>query len=135
MEKPKLLYYLDDDRDDLYFFKNATGSLGHRVRVFSDGYELLQTLRNNPEKPDLIFLDMHMPVMNGEEILNIIKKSGEYKQIPIVMISGAYPKKLVRQLMAMGADYLMKKPGRHGDLKAEIEKVVAMLWNPERISA
>jgi len=69
MKKKKTIYYLDDDHEDLGFFKEITEELGHTVKVFSDGRKMLLVLEIQAEKPDVIFLDIHMPVLNGEEIL------------------------------------------------------------------
>src|SRR6476661_6107851 len=121
MKPRQVIYYLDDDADDLYFFRIACQKLGHKVSLFADGHELLLALRRNEEEPDVIFLDIHMPILNGEEILNIIKKSPDWKHIPVVMISGAYPKKLVRQFAEAGANHLMKKPTGNEDLKTALE--------------
>ena len=123
MTKSKTIFYLDDDSDDRYFFKNAAGSLGHKVMVFHNGDDLLKALRESKKKPDLLFLDVHMPVLNGEEMLNLLKKSDAYKHIPIVMISGAYPKKLVRHLLDAGAEHLMKKTPVN-ELRAAIAEVI-----------
>lgn len=123
MKKQKLIYYLDDDIDDLNFFREIAESLGHRVATFVNGNEMFYSLRHNLEKPNIIFLDIHMPVLNGEEILNVIKKSVDYKHIPVVMISGAYPKKLVRQFLEVGANYLMKKPHAH-DFRIALEQIM-----------
>ena len=133
MNKSKLLFYVDDDEDDRFFFKDATDELGHRVTTFSYGHEMLQTLRT--EKPDIIFLDLLMPMLNGDEILKILKNSEEYKNIPVVMISGAFPKKLVRQLYDAGAGFLMKKPTRNADLKHTLEEIVGIDWTHYRDSA
>jgi CheY-like chemotaxis protein len=133
MDERKTIFYLDDDRDDLYFFKNAAGSLGHRVSVFHDAHQMLRMLSRAIEKPDLIFLDIHMPVLNGDEILNILKKSEEFRHIPVIMISGAHPKKLIRHLTQCGADHVMKKPGT--DLKGALEKVISMDFKREEVSA
>jgi CheY-like chemotaxis protein len=122
MKESQLIYYLDDDRDDLYYFKNIAGSLGHKATLFTDGHEMLQTLRTSIKRPDIIFLDVHMPILNGQEMLEIIKQSPDLKHIPVVMISGAYPKKLARHFLESGANYLMKKT--HGkNLKAILEQV------------
>ena len=123
MKTSKLLFYLDDDIDDLSFFKQAGEDLGHHVSTFRNGNELLYALRHELDKPDIIFLDIHMPILNGEEILNIIKKSEDYKHIPTVMISGAYPKKLVNDYLKNGANYLMKKPTLN-DLRLALERVL-----------
>jgi CheY-like chemotaxis protein len=123
MKTRQLIFYLDDDLDDLEFFKDIAENLGHRVSTFTNGNELFYSLRHEWEKPDIIFLDIHMPVLNGEEILDVIKKSEDYKHIPIVMISGAYPKKLVRHFQESGANYLMKKPLVH-DFESALEEVL-----------
>lgn len=109
MKKAKLIYYLDDDFDDLGFFKEITEELGQTVNVFSDGHKMLLVLEMQEQKPDIIFLDIHMPVLNGEEILEIIKKSDVLKDIPVVMVSGAYPKKLLQYCSDMGVSCLVKR--------------------------
>ncbi len=125
MKTSKLLFYLDDDIDDLNYFKQITEALGHRTEIFVTGNELLYALKHESEKPDLIFLDVHMPILNGEEILNILKKSEDSKYIPTIMISGAFPKKLARDYHKIGAEYLMKKSGG-SDLKAALEHVLQL---------
>ncbi|MCF6130245.1 response regulator [Flavobacterium sp. AS60] len=109
MKKVKTIYYLDDDYDDLGIFREIAEELGHNVKVFSDGRKMLLTLEIQAEKPDFIFLDIHMPVLNGEEILEIIKKSEDLKDIPIVMVSGAYPKKLLQYCSDLGVSCLIKR--------------------------
>lgn len=123
MKKAKTIYYLDDDFDDLGFFKEIAEELGHNVKVFSDGRKMLLVLEIQDEKPDVIFLDIHMPVLNGEEILEIIKKSNVLKHIPVVMVSGAYPKKLIQHCSDMGVTCLVK---RHNfkEFKQNIEEVM-----------
>jgi len=135
MKKTKLLYYLDDDSDDLIFFKNAAVSLNQQVSLFSNGHDLFQSLRFTDKKPDIIFLDLHMPIMNGEEILHRIKHSDDFKDIPIVMLSTAYPKKMVHYLLDNGANYLMKKPSTHKDLNAVLAEVLEIDWNKYKASA
>lgn len=109
MKNVQTLFYLDDDDDDMEFFKEISESLGYNVRGFSEGRIMLFALETEIKKPDIIFLDVHMPILNGQEILQIIKKNDKLKKIPIVMVSGAYPKKLVRHFTDLGVNYLMKK--------------------------
>lgn len=126
MKKAKNIYYLDDDFDDLGFFKEIVEELGHDVKVFSDGRKMLLVLEIQEERPDFIFLDIHMPVLNGEEILEIIKKSDDLKDIPVVMVSGAYPKKLLQYCSDMGVTCLVK---RHNfqEFKQNIAEVLKQL--------
>lgn len=122
MKESKLIFYLDKDNSDLYFTRKAINSLGHRVNTFLNGYHLLQALRNCTEQPDLIFLDIDMPILNDEEILNVIKNSDYFKHIPIVIVSVAYPKKLVRHLVKNGANHLIKKT-RYAELKIALAPI------------
>ena len=109
MKTAKNIYYLDDDFDDLGFFKEIAEELGHKVNVFSDGKKMLMMLEIQPVKPDVIFLDIHMPVLNGQEILEIIKKTDYLKDIPVVMVSGAYPKKLLQYCADLGVKCMVKR--------------------------
>jgi CheY-like chemotaxis protein len=109
--KSYCFYCLDDDIDDLELFHHAVAALGHRASLFMNADVMLTALANSP-LPDAIFLDIHMPMMNGEEMLTLLRRSEHLKHIPVVMISGACPKKLVRSLTDEGACGLMKKP--HG---------------------
>ncbi len=131
MKTPQTIYYLDDDMEDVDFFKEVTESLGHNVKGFTGGARLLMTLELKTEKPDLIFLDVHMPILNGQEILEVIKRSDDLKHIPIVMVSGAYPKKLVRHFAGLGVNYLMKKSHIH-DYKAAVEQVLNSYFEDEK---
>lgn len=110
MKKFKKISYLDDDNDDLDYFKEGAENLGHHVTLYSKGQELIQDLKTQSNIPDIIFLDVHMPILDGKEILSLLKNSTEFQSIPVVMISGAYPKKLVKYLLDNGANHLMKKP-------------------------
>ena len=123
MKASKSIYYLDDDQDDLYIFQEVAESLGHKVNTFINGHELLSALSNPLKKPDVIFLDIHMPILKGEEILIILKNAEDWKDIPVVMISGAYPKKLIRYFAEVGANYLMKRPVVT-DFKKALEEVM-----------
>jgi CheY-like chemotaxis protein len=134
MNNSKLLFYLDDDADDLFFFKIAAEKLGHRVSIFTEGQEMLQVMKIQVEKPDVIFLDVHMPVLNGEEILKVIKHSDDFKNIPVVMISGAYPKKLVKYFNEAGVNYLMKKT-ELADLENSLHEVLRISLSNLKASA
>jgi len=121
MKKTKQLFYLDDDHDDLSFFRDAAERLGHEVSTFTNAQDMMLDLHLAENNPDAIFLDVHMPLVNGEEILKVLKSSSDLKSIPVVMISGAYPKKLVKHFMDTGANYLMKKRPTMADLRSAIE--------------
>ena len=126
MKMPQTIYYLDDDTDDLYFFKEIAESLGHTVSIFINGTEFLRSLRK--KKPDIIFLDVYMPVFDGDEILDVIKKHDQWKNIPVVMISGIFPKSNAGKYIDSGANFLMKKPVNFTELKSSLEEILNIDW-------
>src|SRR6476660_6675918 len=103
-------YCLDDDFEDLELFQDAARSLGHAVSLFRSAPAL--TIAIDRLVPDAIFLDIHMPMIGGEEVLRVLKKTDRWKDIPVMMISSASPKKLVKYYIESGACGIMKKP--HG---------------------
>lgn len=129
MKRLQNIFYLDDDTDDLYIFKEVAESLGHNVSIFISGNEMLRALNKKEQLPDIIFLDIRMPVFNGEEILHVIKKTEHSQHIPVVMISGHNPKSLVRHYLESGASYLMKKPSLVSEFKPALEYVLGIDWN------
>jgi CheY-like chemotaxis protein len=61
------------------------------------------------ERPDLIVLDITMPVMNGIEMLGKLKSEGELKNIPVIMLTAESGKDNVLQIVKMGVkDYIVK---------------------------
>jgi CheY-like chemotaxis protein len=127
MKATQLIYYLDDDTDDLYFFKEVAENMGHNVSIYINGKVMLNALEKE-KLPDIIFLDIRMPVFNGQQILDVIKSSDQMNHIPVVMISGAYPKSAISQYLDSGANYLMKKPIDIDDLKSSLEHILNIDW-------
>jgi len=134
METSLSIFYLNNSHDDLAGFKDVAEELGNKVSVFKGGYEMLQALRNQTAIPDMIFWYTHMPIVNGEEVLEVLKKSREWKNIPVVIVSGAFPKKLVRHFFQMGANYLMKKH-HNPNYKSDIAQALQVsLHKPQEAS-
>lgn len=131
MKAVQHIYYLDDDTDDLHFFRETAEALGHSVSIYVNGNFMLKDLAKGT-LPDIIFLDIFMPVFNGEQILDIIKKSEEWGNIPVVLISGVYPKSAIRRYLESGANYLMKKPTDVADLRQSLEQVLNIDWSTFR---
>lgn len=85
--------------------KRAFESKMHQVILAEEGQQGLELWRS--EKPNLVFLDMLMPVLSGPEVLQQI---GEDKNCPVILISafsGQYDHKKAQQ---MGADHFIQKP-------------------------
>ena len=76
--------------DDLAILESLATILrddGFRVYEASNGLEALGVLLNGNLKPDLIFLDMVMPLMDGTEFLAALEKQALWKDIPVALLS------------------------------------------------
>ncbi len=125
--KPLLIYYADDDIDDLNIFTEAAHFFGHETRSFFDGAALLAALSNTEKRPDLILLDYFMPPSDGLEILKSIRAS-EFKDIPVVMITGSCSINLQREFIGRGANYIISKPVNFKEHKYIIETLSNIDW-------
>lgn len=117
----KLAYVIDDDKIHVHLLKKVIEikALAEEILVFENGKEALNHLKKllkNPEKepllPEIIFLDLHMPVMNGWEFLQEFTKLKNKLEDEInlyVMSSSINPKELKRaQSFNLIKDYLIK---------------------------
>lgn len=110
MSESKFIFYLDVDKDHIYSFKQVVEDMGHTISVFLDGYKMIYELEKLDKLPDIIFLNSNMPILNGKEILDIIKVNEEWKHISVVMVSGAFPRKLLRYYNNVGVNHILKRP-------------------------
>ncbi len=78
------------------------------------------------EKPGLIVLDITMPVMNGIEMLEKLKREPELKDIPVIMLTAESGKDNVMQIVKMGVKDYMVKPFKGEDLIARVEKIIKL---------
>jgi sigma-B regulation protein RsbU (phosphoserine phosphatase) len=75
-------------------------------------------------KPDLILCDVNMPVMNGLQVLEAIKKNEEIKNIPFVFLTALTTMNDLREGMNLGADDYLIKPFDHKELLATISRLL-----------
>jgi CheY-like chemotaxis protein len=103
----------DDDPDDVAMFQEALSIIDPNINFYfaKDGKAALEKLKDkNLEEPDIIFLDINMPVMNGWECLAQIKLNDEYRYIPVVIYSTASHQKEIDKAFDLGALCFFTKP-------------------------
>ena len=77
-------------------------------------------------KPDLIVLDITMPVMNGIEMLAKLKEEADLNDIPVIMLTAESGKDNVMQIVKMGVKDYMVKPFKGQDLIDRVEKIMRL---------
>ncbi|KQB42751.1 response regulator [Flavobacterium aquidurense] len=126
----------DDDEDDRDFFAEAIEDLhlSHPVEFCKNGIELLERLGDKSlDIPDIIFLDLNMPILSGFETLQQIREDIRFENIPVIAIySTSATVDGVKNTFGLGANAYIVKPIAFGDLKKLLKKVIEIDWN-ERI--
>ena len=117
-EKKKILL-IDDDPDFVEAVRVIIASGGYDVRVAYDGAEGLEAVA--AEKPDLIVLDVMMPVMNGHEACAKLKANPATAKIPIILLTAVADRVTTstythRDMLESEAEDYMPKPVEPAEL-------------------
>lgn len=110
----------DDDADDAIIFCEALSLAVPDTECHTafNGIQLFETLVNDLNKPDVIFLDINMPVMDGWECLKQLKANVNYSYIPVVMYSTSAAPKDIEMAYNLGAGLFITKPEDFRELSA-----------------
>lgn len=117
----------DDDEDDRMLFVEALGELPLRcdVRYFTDGIHLMaQLMIMENQIPDIVFLDINMPLMCGMECLHKIRQTERILALPVIIYSTSFEKNEVEQYQLMGASGYLQKPTSFNQLKTLLYKCI-----------
>lgn len=95
---------------------------GYSVTWKENGEEALKAIK--ADKPDLILLDIMMPVMDGYEVLRRLKEDENLKSIPVVMLTARAQEKDVVKGINMGAEDYITKPFHPAELLARVKRIL-----------
>ncbi|PZX60263.1 CheY-like chemotaxis protein [Algoriphagus ratkowskyi] len=126
------LLLADDDEDDRFFFKDSLSKLPFEtdLTTVTNGVELMSMLLTGGKNiPDVIFLDLNMPMKSGFECLSEIMRHDKLKQLPIIIYSTSMDEPVVNTLYEQGAFHYIRKPGEYSKLKDVIFKGLSSLMN------
>jgi len=110
--------------DDQFFRKAFINRLNHeKYKVFSaaGGVEAIEKISTNDF--DVVISDIGMPKVNGIEVLKFIKKSKP--KIKVIMISNYVIRKVIKELMKLGADEYIEKSSFLKDISGVLDKIIS----------
>jgi len=110
--------------DNPKYLRDALPFYGYSVDTALNGREAVKQLSKNSGKYDLVLLDIMMPEMNGFETLKKIRKHGDTKYIPVIMITAVSEEQKIIAGLKTGADDYIVKPFILPNLLARIEAVL-----------
>ncbi len=120
------ILYVEDNEDNIYVIKNRLGRVGYTVLIATDGEQGVSMAA--AERPDLILMDLRLPVLDGWEATRRIKAQPETRDIPIIALTAHAMSGDREKALAAGCDDFDTKPV---ELPRLLEKVRALLAKQE----
>jgi CheY-like chemotaxis protein len=124
---PKILY-VEDNADNVYMLARRLKRHGFEVLVAPDGEQGVAIARS--EHPDLIVMDLNMPVLDGWEATRRLKGAPETKAIPIIALSAHAMTGDRERALEAGCDDYDTKPVRIDSLMAKIRTLLPETTQP-----
>lgn len=124
------LLLADDDDEDRDIFVTVMSEISDRVKVIQarNGKQVLDILNSAETLPDIIFLDLNMPLMGGADCLKALKANPRFKKIPVFIYSTSSTKEHVDETFLGGANLYIPKPESYTALRKMAQFVLG--FNP-----
>jgi CheY-like chemotaxis protein len=134
-EKYIQIVLADDDEDDRDLFEMAVKELSIpiSVRLIINGQELLRYLAEN-KIPDILFLDLNMPMKSGFECLEAIRNNEKLKNLPVIILSTSNAKRDIDKCFDLKANFYIVKPFSYQELSNVIKKILDKEWKDNFVS-
>ena len=116
------ILYIEDNEDNVYVLKNRLVRAGHTVLIASDGAQGVTMAA--AEQPNLILMDLSLPVLDGWEATRRIKAAPETRHIPVIALTAHAMAGDREKAMAAGCDDFDTKPVEMSRLMDKIEALV-----------
>lgn len=128
---------IEDDTIEVMKLKRAIAKLGmnHTLIEATNGEEALSILKDKNVLPDIIFLDLNMPKINGIEFLKILKEDDVLRFLPTIMLTTSSNRKDILACYTIGVAGYIIKPLKYDDYVAKIEKALKYWSTNELIKA
>jgi CheY-like chemotaxis protein len=119
---------VDDSTTIRKIVRKALGPFNCEILEAQNGVEGLAEA--NKEKPDMILLDITMPMMTGIEMLNKLKGETALKEIPVIMLTAEAGKDAVTKAVRMGIKDYVVKPFKGPELVERLQKHIRLMPRP-----
>jgi CheY-like chemotaxis protein len=118
----KKILIADDSRTFRHVEEELLKRKGHTLFQAENGAQAVQVAVR--ETPDLILLDLQMPVMDGAKALSLLKSNEKTRGIPVIMVTTLGADAQRGQLLAAGAERVLVKPIQGPDLLGAIREIL-----------
>ena len=138
MDKEKLkILLLEDDQIEVMKLKRTIKKLGmhHELVEAQNGEDALKVLKDSSNLPDIIFLDLNMPKINGLEFLKILKSDPVLRYLPTIILTTSNNRNDVLACYEIGVAGYILKPLKYDDYVNKIEKTLSYCGQNELIKS
>ncbi|CCH54111.1 Response regulator rcp1 [Fibrisoma limi BUZ 3] len=103
---------IEDDQDDVDLFQYAlqTNAVACELNVIMQGDEIAPYLATSPSQPDIIVMDLNLPLVHGRDVLKQIKATDHFRQVPVLVLTTSSANEDRDYCYAMGANEFITKP-------------------------
>jgi len=122
----KTVWVVDDDEMNLRMAEFILSQEGYEIVKLESGFECLRLLKK--KNPDLILLDVQMPLMNGIKTLEAIRADRDTKEIPVLFLTASADTETVVEAGRLGVVDYVVKPFMPQELLKRVEKA---LWKED----
>ena len=119
-----LILLADADPFNLGLLSELCGSLGYEVVTAADGGAVLDAVAR--EQPDLVLMDVSLPVMDGLQVLRILKADQDLAHVPVVLVTADGDEDARRRGVELGADDYLTKPYRSFEIQQRLRNVLRL---------
>ena len=107
-----MIYLVDDDSDDLEIMKEALVENSYKGPVLTvhNGQALMDRLQSATDKPDVIILDLNMPLKDGFQALEEIRSMPHMNNIAVIILTASSRKEDEIRCLELGCNYFFRKP-------------------------
>ncbi|NMH28935.1 response regulator [Flavobacterium silvaticum] len=129
-----MIFYAEDDPDDLETFKQVIEDLGREVLAFTNIRDLIHQMKNPPPDVAILFLDINMPVQTGLHALEIIRQSDKWNDLPVIMLSTANNHHYILESQQLGANLFIVKPNSYKKLRCALKYALTTDWKKRKVT-
>jgi CheY-like chemotaxis protein len=132
MTEPVFLYIENDELSREVMKALLTRGLGYRdLTMFETSAHFEQHLERLKQKPDIIFLDIHMEPLDGFEMLKLIRSNKSYYATPVIALTASVMNEEVRRLREAGFDGAIAKPINYDTFPGLLYRILngEQIWN------
>lgn len=123
--KKRTILVVDDVEDNRKVLHDLLEGICFNVLLAKNGEEALVLLKDS--RPDLIFMDLFMPVMDGYQLLSKLKEFDDYRQTPVLAISANVTEK--ERALKAGFDAFLAKPTAQEQIVEVLGKFLGLKWS------